>query len=117
MNSVKKYWLEGIFDDDDVVYPIIIINSHEDIKELCIVEEIIPKKIICKWPWNKIDILCDKFVYCSDSSCKKKHYYNRQFRRRMEAIKFARKFHEEEEVIFNRVIARYKREGAKIIYE
>lgn len=117
--NTKKYWLDGIFDDEEYVVP------KEDLKPLIsekslsltspVVEE--EKEIVVKWSWKE-EILCRDYVYRDNVSCKKRHYYKRTISNRMCNKKnlISSQCKKEDKIVLNRTILRFKREGAEIIY-
>jgi len=64
--NTKKYWLDGIFDDEEYVVP------KEDLKHL-----ISEKSLSFTSPFVEEEILCRDYVYCENAGyCKNKaHIY------------------------------------------
>lgn len=167
MNSVKKYWLDGIFEDDDndndismeisrekdISYNISLKEIEEKVvvskdnlynsspkKEIelkVVVSNEIPKDISMKnsrekdisnettkdikykGKWSlKEEILCGDYIYCSNAYCSKRHYYNRNFFKRLEAKKFSHYLSvSDTKVALSNAVSRLIKEGAKIIYD
>lgn len=115
--NIKKYWLDGIFDDEFIVV-------KEDLKPLGSIKSnslsssvIENKEIVAKWSFKE-EILCRDYVYCDNASCKKRHYYKRTFKGRIENMRNLSPslYKRENNIVLNRTMLRFKREGAKIIF-
>ena len=79
MSQVKKYWLDGIFDDLPVVVKDAI-NTRIEIAEIiptaCVevavnVPTLTPRKLKT--------VLCYDFLYCDDATCTHRHWYKSSY--------------------------------------
>ena len=125
----KKYWLDGIFDDDEFVVPKEDLKSQVSEKSLSLTSHVIEnsgssvfeKEIIAKWSWKE-EMICRDFIYCNNAHCIKRHYYKRRYELRLEARKTHFLFYGssgtslEEKKSLDRLLLRLKRNGASIIY-
>jgi len=123
--NTKKYWLDGIFDDEEFVVPKEDLKPQVEVKSISLTSPVVEKEIVAKWSWKE-EILCRNFIHCDNAFCGKRHYYGNKFNSRMEAKKTALHMErsykwwntkKEEKETLERVIRRLERvEGAKIIY-
>ena len=121
----KKYWLDGIFDDDEFVVPKEDLKSQVSEKSLSLTSHVIENscssvaenEIIAKWSWKE-EMICRDFIYCDNVRCSKRHYYKRRYELRLEAKRLAHgnymKMDEKESL--DRLLLRLKRSGASIIF-
>jgi hypothetical protein len=81
----KKYWLDGIFEED--------LSSKICVPDTCIStplnEEVCEKEIFAQW-WSSEEILCREFIHCDNVNCGKRHYYNIKHKTRMYYRNFAK---------------------------
>jgi len=121
----KKYWFDGIFDDEEFVLPKEDLKPEVEVKSLSLPSNVVEKEIVAKWSWKE-EIICRDFVYCDNAKCTKRHYYGNKYDARMEANKIAEHMESrhdwwiktnEEKKILNRILRRLEKvEKAKIIY-
>ena len=109
--NTKKYWLDGIFDDEEFVVPKEDLKPHVEVKSISLTSPV-EKEIVVKWSWKE-EIICRDFVRCISNSCRKRHYYGNKHNARYKWWNTK----EEEKKTLERVLQRLERvEGAKIIY-
>jgi hypothetical protein len=123
--NTKKYWLDGIFDDEEFVVPKEDLKPQVEVKSLSLTSPVVEnssssiaeKEIVAKWSWKE-EILCRDYVYCANAGCGKRHYYKRSILNRLEKIKMITPSlcKREDRIVLDRTMLRFKREGAKIIY-
>lgn len=137
MIATKKYWLDGIF-DNEVVEPFIVIKAVV-IDQSALVVPDMPIVSDCSSlcavvPSNTI-ILCSNYLYCNNASCSYRHWYYSRCNVRVERAKIdsfltkrymnmkeASKYYEKtdyckttEKEALERAIVRMKREGLRVI--
>jgi len=123
--NTKKYWLDGIFDDEEFVVPKEDLKPLVEVKSLSFTSPVVEKEIVAKWSWKE-EIICRDFVHCNKGFCGKRHYYGNKYNARMDAKKIALRMEssykcwntkEEEKKTLERVLRRLEKvEGAKIIF-
>lgn len=125
--NIKKYWLDGIFDDEEYAVPKEDLKPSENkshsltsyVMENSVSQPIVEeeKEIIAKWYWKE-EILCRNYVYCDNVRCNKRHYYKRTYVGRMEKKRYINSSFciTEDKSILDKTLMRFKREGAKIIF-
>jgi hypothetical protein len=121
----KKYWLDGIFDDDEFVVPKEDLKSQVSEKSLSLTSHVIENssssvaenEIIAKWSWKE-EMICRDFIYCDNVRCCKRHYYKRRYELRLEAKRLAHRNYMkmDEKESLDRLLLRLKRSGASIIF-
>jgi hypothetical protein len=121
----KKYWLDGIFDDEEFVLPKEDLKPEVEVKSLSLPSNVVEKEIVAKWSWKE-EIICRDFVYCDNAICGKRHYCSMKHKKRLESKQTALRMKssyswwntkKEENETLQRVLRRLEKvEGAKIIY-
>jgi hypothetical protein len=119
--NTKKYWLDGIFDDEEFVVPKEDLKPQVEVKNLSLTSPVVEKEIIAKLSWKE-EILCRNFIYCDNAFCGKRHYYRRRYETRMWERDFAKKYAYSPEFVknetretLNRVIIRLAGDGVRAI--
>ena len=111
--STKKYWLDGIFDDEEFVVSKEDLKPEVEVKSLSLPAIVVEKEIVAKWSWKE-EIICRDFVRCDNANCGKRHYYYMKHKSRMYYRNFSEAYNKE---TLQRVLRRLEKvEGAKIIY-
>jgi hypothetical protein len=80
----KKYWLDGIFDDEEFVLPKEDLKPEVEVKSLSLPSNVVEKEIVAKWSWKE-EIICRDFVHCDNAICGKRHYYYMKHKKRLES--------------------------------
>jgi hypothetical protein len=111
--STKKYWLDGIFDDEEFVVPKEDLKPKVEVKSLSLPAIVVEKEIVAKWSWKE-EIICRDFVRCDNANCRKRHYYYMDYNKRMYNRNFSEAYNKK---TLQRVLRRLEKvEKAKIIY-
>ena len=123
--NTKKYWLDGIFDDEEFMVSKEDLKPQVEVKSISLPSHVVEKEIVAKWSWKE-EIICRDFIHCNNVLCGKRHYYGNKINARMEAKKIALRMEssykwwntkKEEKETLERVLRRLEKvEGAKIIY-
>ena len=50
--NTKKYWLDGIFDDEEFVVPKEDLKPHVEVKSISLTSSVVEKEIVVKW-WKR----------------------------------------------------------------
>jgi hypothetical protein len=80
--NTKKYWLDGIFDDEEFIVPKEDLKPEVEVKSLSLPAIVVEKEIVAKWSWKE-EIICRDFVHCDNTICGKRHYYYMNYKKRM----------------------------------